>query len=60
MPRDALAALPLIVAATGLLNMYYGLVYAAIQDIVAPHLRATAMSVYFLGMYPVAGRSDRC
>ena len=34
-----------------LLNTYYGLVYASIQDIVAPALRATAMAVYFLFMY---------
>jgi MFS family permease len=31
--------------------MYYGLVYAAIQDIVAPALRGTSMSIYFLVMY---------
>jgi MFS family permease len=35
----------------GLLNMYYGLVYAALQDLVGPALRATAMAVYFLAMY---------
>jgi MFS family permease len=35
----------------GLLNMYYGLVYATIQDIVGPSLRGMAMSVYFLFMY---------
>src|SRR5258708_16625605 len=32
-------------------NMYYGLVYASIQDIVAPALRGKAMSIYFLFMY---------
>jgi len=31
--------------------MYYGLVYAAIQDIVAPALRGTTMAMYFLVMY---------
>jgi MFS family permease len=31
--------------------MYYGLVYAAIQDIVPPSLRGTAMAVYFMAMY---------
>jgi hypothetical protein len=31
--------------------MYYGLVYAAIQDLVGPALRGTAMAVYFLVMY---------
>ncbi|HEY2914758.1 MAG TPA: MFS transporter [Candidatus Angelobacter sp.] len=44
-------ALPLLTIAYGLLNMYYGLVYAAIQDIVAPALRGTSMSIYFLVMY---------
>lgn len=45
-----MAILPLTVA-YGLLNMYYGLVYAAIQDIVAPALRGTSMAIYFLVMY---------
>jgi len=44
-------ALPLLTAAYGLLNMYYGLVYAALQDIVAPALRGTSMALYFLVMY---------
>ncbi len=41
----------LIMAAYGLLNTYYGLVYSAIQDIVAPALRGTAMAIYFVAMY---------
>src|SRR5262249_3132320 len=44
-------AVPLLTAAYGLLNMYYGLVYASIQDIVAPALRGTSMAIYFLVMY---------
>jgi sugar phosphate permease len=44
-------AMPLLTATYGLLNMYYGLVYAAIQDIVAPALRGTTMALYFLVMY---------
>ncbi|MBZ5524883.1 MAG: MFS transporter [Acidobacteriia bacterium] len=44
-------AVPLLTLAYGLLNMYYGLVYASIQDIVGPTLRATSMSIYFLAMY---------
>lgn len=44
-------ALPLLTLSYGLLNMYYGLVYASIQDIVGPALRATSMSIYFLVMY---------
>jgi hypothetical protein len=35
----------------GLLQMYYGLVYAAIQDLVAPELRATAMATYLVATY---------
>lgn len=30
---------------------YYGLVYSAIQDIVAPSMRGTAMAIYFMMMY---------
>ena len=44
-------AVPLLTIAYGLLNMYYGLVYASIQDIVAPALRGTSMAIYFLVMY---------
>ena len=50
-PGAAAPAIILIMTAYGLLNMYYGTVYAAIQDLVAPALRGTAMSVYFLAMY---------
>jgi hypothetical protein len=39
-----------IMAAYGFLQMYYGLVYAAIRDIVVPDLRGTAMEVYFMAM----------
>lgn len=51
----ASAALTLLGAGQGLLVMYYGLVYASIQDIVAPDRRGMAMSVYFLGMYLCGG-----
>jgi MFS family permease len=44
-------AVPLLALAYGALNMYYGLVYASIQDIVAPALRSTTMAIYFLVMY---------
>ena len=47
----AAAAIALIMIAYGFLNMYYGLVYSAIHDIVAPAVRATTMAVYFLAMY---------
>jgi MFS family permease len=61
-------AVALITVAYGLLNMYYGLVYASIQDIVPPALRGTGMAIYFLVMYllgaswgsvVVGGLSDR-
>jgi MFS family permease len=48
---SVLACAAAAAAAYGLLNMYYGLVYAALQDVVGPGLRATAMAVYFLAMY---------
>jgi MFS family permease len=44
-------AVVLITLAYGFLNMYYGLVYSSIQDIVAPALRGTVMSIYFCVMY---------
>jgi MFS family permease len=47
----AAASIVLIMVAYGFLNMYYGLVYSAIHDIVAPAVRGTAMSIYFLAMY---------
>jgi MFS family permease len=48
---SAAAATPLAMLAYGLLQTYYGLVYASIQDIVAPGLRGTAMAVYLMAMY---------
>ena len=44
-------AIALIAGAYGALNSYYGLVYSAIQDIVAPAMRGTAMAIYFMAMY---------
>ena len=44
-------AIPLIALAYATLNAYYGLVYSAIQDIVAPAMRGSAMAIYFLAMY---------
>ena len=49
------AAIPLLMAAYGLLQMYYGLVYAAIQDVVPAGLRGTAMAGYYLAMYLCGG-----
>jgi MFS family permease len=47
----AAASIALIMIAYGFLNMYYGLVYSAIHDIVVPAARGTTMAVYFLAMY---------
>jgi MFS family permease len=47
----AAASITLIMLAYGFLNMYYGLVYSAIHDVVAPAVRGTTMAVYFLAMY---------
>jgi MFS family permease len=33
------------------LTTYYGLVYSAIQDLVAPNQRGSAMAIYFMAMY---------
>jgi len=38
-----------------LLYMYYGTVYATIQDVIEPSLRATAMALYFCAMYLIGG-----
>jgi predicted MFS family arabinose efflux permease len=47
----AAIALPLLAIAYGFFNMYYGLVYSSIQDIVSPSLRGTTMAFYFMVMY---------
>jgi hypothetical protein len=48
---NAASAVALLMIAYGLWQTYYGLVYAAIQDLVGPALRGTAMAFYFLAMY---------
>ena len=45
------AAVWLAMSGYGLLQMYYGLVYAAIQDVVGPAMRGRAMALYFVVMY---------
>ena len=35
--------------------VYYSGVYAAVQDVVEPSLRGTAMAVYFFAMYLLGG-----
>ncbi len=52
MPAGSVAAaVVLMMLAYGLLQMYYGLVYAAMHDVVAPDLRGTAMGAYFVVQY---------
>jgi len=48
---EVVGAIVLLMGSYGLLNMYYGNVYSALQDIVAPSLRGTAMALYFMAMY---------
>jgi MFS family permease len=52
---NAEGAIALLMLSYGLWQTYYGPVYAAIQSVVPPELRATAMSLYFLGMYLCGG-----
>jgi MFS family permease len=44
-------AIPAMMVAYGLLQMYYGLVYAAMQDVVPANLRGAAMGGYFVVQY---------
>jgi predicted MFS family arabinose efflux permease len=46
-----LIAIAFLLLTYATLTSYYGLVYSAIQDIVAPNQRGTAMAIYFLAMY---------
>ncbi|MCX6633203.1 MAG: MFS transporter, partial [Candidatus Solibacter sp.] len=48
---SATGAVCLAMIGYGLLQMYYGLVYAAIQDVVGPAMRGHAMAVYFVVTY---------
>ena len=46
-----LLAVLFLILAYALLTSYYGLVYSAIQDLVAPNQRGTTMAIYFMAMY---------
>ena len=48
---SAAAAVWLAMTGYGLLQMYYGLVYAAIQDVAGPEMRGRAMATYFVVTY---------
>ena len=45
------ASIALLMIGYGLIQTYYGLIYASIQDIVEPGARGIAMATYFVAMY---------
>jgi MFS family permease len=51
-PKGSTAAF-MVLMAVGTMTMYvyYATVYAAIQDVIAPRLRGTAVAIYFCAMY---------
>lgn len=54
--RDGATAFTLLFGLGWLLYYgYYTTVYAALQDVVEPRLRATAIALYFMGMYVLGG-----
>lgn len=55
-PRGDLISFMLLMGSGWMLiYVYYATVYAAIQDVVEPGLRATAMALYFFAMYVLGG-----
>ena len=50
-PRAITAFVALATLGCMAMYVYYSTVYAAIQDVVEPRLRGTAMALYFLAMY---------
>jgi predicted MFS family arabinose efflux permease len=51
-PKGGVVAFTLLMGAATALNfMYYSTVYSAVQDVVPPNLRGTAVSLYFFAMY---------
>ena len=51
-PKGAIAAfMALMALGTMTMYVYYATVYAAIQDVIGPRLRGTAVAIYFCGMY---------
>ena len=51
-PKGAtLPFIALMMAGTMTMYVYYATVYAAIQDVIAPGLRGTAVAIYFCAMY---------
>lgn len=55
-PAGAIAGFTVLLGAgLALMYAYYSCVYAAIQDVVEPSLRGTAMALYFFAMYVLGG-----
>jgi MFS family permease len=52
---DLVTFMALMSAGWMLMYVYYATVYSAIQDIVEPGLRGTAMALYFFAMYVLGG-----
>lgn len=51
-PKGNVAAFTILICASSALTfVYYSTVYSAIQDVVPPKLRGTAVSLYFFAMY---------
>jgi len=51
-PKGAIAAfMALMAIGTMTMFVYYATVYAAIQDVIEPRLRGTAVAIYFCAMY---------
>lgn len=50
-PRATTSFILLMGSGVAVMNVYYATVYPAIQDVIEPSLRGTAMSVYFFAMY---------
>ncbi len=51
-PKGGVAVFTFLMGASSACTfVYYATVYSAIQDVVPPHLRATAVSVYFFAFY---------
>ncbi len=56
LPKDRMVSFTVLMGLGWLLfYVYYVTVYPAIQDVVEPHLRGTAMALYFLAMYVLGG-----
>jgi MFS family permease len=56
MPKGSIVAFMIFtIIGIAALYVYYSTVYSAIQDVVEPSLRGTAMAIYFFAMYVVGG-----